>query len=91
MAPAAGLDVSAALQKFSEKYKSTEVARAGEIEVDAGNLMAVDGAPLEFERNEAKLDAQLLEASRDVSIGLGFVDEETFDRVVRPETMIGPK
>ncbi|TYB89557.1 class II fumarate hydratase [Oceaniovalibus sp. ACAM 378] len=25
------------------------------------------------------------------AIGLGFVDEETFDRVVRPETMIGPK
>jgi len=26
------------------------------------------------------------EASR-----LGLVDEETFDRIVRPETMIGPK
>ncbi|MBL4768915.1 MAG: class II fumarate hydratase, partial [Rhodobacteraceae bacterium] len=25
------------------------------------------------------------------AIALGFVDEETFDRVVRPENMIGPK
>ncbi len=25
------------------------------------------------------------------AIGLGFVDEETFDRVVRPENMVGPK
>ncbi len=28
---------------------------------------------------------------KEEAIGLGFVDEETFDRVVRPETMIGPK
>ncbi|MEO0402946.1 MAG: class II fumarate hydratase, partial [Pseudomonadota bacterium] len=25
------------------------------------------------------------------AIALGFVDEETFNRVVRPENMIGPK
>ena len=25
------------------------------------------------------------------AIALGFVDEETFDKVVRPEDMIGPK
>ena len=25
------------------------------------------------------------------AIELGFVDEETFDRVVRPENMVGPK
>jgi fumarate hydratase class II len=28
---------------------------------------------------------------REEAIALGFVDEETFDRVVRPEQMIGPK
>ena len=28
---------------------------------------------------------------REEAINLGFVDEETFDRVVRPEQMIGPK
>jgi len=28
---------------------------------------------------------------KDEAIGLGFVDAETFDRVVRPENMIGPK
>jgi len=28
---------------------------------------------------------------REEAIALGFVDEETFDRVVRPEDMIGPK
>jgi fumarate hydratase class II len=28
---------------------------------------------------------------KEEAIGLGFVDEETFDRVVRPEDMIGPK
>ncbi|MEM9709452.1 MAG: class II fumarate hydratase [Pseudomonadota bacterium] len=28
---------------------------------------------------------------REEAVGLGFVDEETFDRVVRPETMVGPK
>ena len=28
---------------------------------------------------------------REEAINLGFVDEETFDRVVRPEDMIGPK
>ncbi len=28
---------------------------------------------------------------KEEAIKLGFVDEETFDRVVRPETMIGPK
>ncbi|MFQ6548524.1 class II fumarate hydratase [Aestuariibius sp. 2305UL40-4] len=28
---------------------------------------------------------------REEAIALGFVDEETFDRVVRPEEMIGPK
>ncbi len=28
---------------------------------------------------------------REEAINLGFVDEETFDRVVRPELMIGPK
>ncbi len=28
---------------------------------------------------------------KDESIALGFVDEETFERVVRPEKMIGPK
>ena len=28
---------------------------------------------------------------KDEAINLGFVDEETFDRVVRPENMIGPK
>ncbi|ABD55311.1 class II fumarate hydratase [Jannaschia sp. CCS1] len=28
---------------------------------------------------------------KEEAIGLGFVDEETFNRVVRPETMIGPK
>ncbi len=28
---------------------------------------------------------------REEAINLGFVDAETFDRVVRPETMIGPK
>ncbi|GGL59280.1 class II fumarate hydratase [Wenxinia marina] len=28
---------------------------------------------------------------REEAIGLGFVDAETFDRVVRPEDMIGPK
>jgi len=27
---------------------------------------------------------------KEEAIGLGFVDEETFDRVVRPEQMIGP-
>jgi aspartate ammonia-lyase len=28
---------------------------------------------------------------REEAVKLGFVDEETFDRVVRPEDMIGPK
>ncbi|HHB81239.1 MAG TPA: class II fumarate hydratase, partial [Aliiroseovarius sp.] len=28
---------------------------------------------------------------REEAIKLGFVDEETFDRVVRPEQMVGPK
>jgi fumarate hydratase class II len=28
---------------------------------------------------------------REEAVALGFVDEETFDRVVRPEDMIGPK
>ena len=28
---------------------------------------------------------------REEAVKLGFVDEETFDRVVRPETMTGPK
>ena len=28
---------------------------------------------------------------REEAVKLGFVDEETFDRVVRPEAMIGPK
>jgi len=28
---------------------------------------------------------------REEAVRLGFVDEETFDRVVRPEAMIGPK
>ena len=28
---------------------------------------------------------------KEEAIKLGFVDEETFDRVVRPENMIGPK
>ncbi|MEM8775767.1 MAG: class II fumarate hydratase [Pseudomonadota bacterium] len=28
---------------------------------------------------------------REEAVNLGFVDEETFDRVVRPENMIGPK
>lgn len=28
---------------------------------------------------------------KDEAIALGFVDEETFDRVVRPENMVGPK
>jgi fumarate hydratase class II len=28
---------------------------------------------------------------REEAIALGFVDAETFDRVVRPEQMIGPK
>ena len=28
---------------------------------------------------------------KEEAIALGFVDEETFDRVVRPEDMIGPK
>jgi fumarate hydratase class II len=28
---------------------------------------------------------------REEAVRLGFVDEETFDRVVRPEDMIGPK
>ena len=28
---------------------------------------------------------------REEAIALGFVDAETFDRVVRPEDMIGPK
>lgn len=28
---------------------------------------------------------------KEEAIGLGFVDEETFDRVVRPENMLGPK
>jgi len=28
---------------------------------------------------------------KEEAIALGFVDEETFDRVVRPEEMIGPK
>ena len=28
---------------------------------------------------------------REEAIALGFVDGETFDRIVRPEDMIGPK
>ena len=28
---------------------------------------------------------------KEEAIALGFVDEETFDRVVRPENMVGPK
>jgi fumarate hydratase class II len=28
---------------------------------------------------------------REEAIALGFVDGETFDRVVRPEDMVGPK
>ena len=28
---------------------------------------------------------------KEEAIALGFVDEETFDKVVRPEQMIGPK
>jgi fumarate hydratase class II len=28
---------------------------------------------------------------KEEAIALGFVDEETFDAVVRPEDMIGPK
>jgi fumarate hydratase class II len=28
---------------------------------------------------------------REEAVKLGFVDEETFDRVVRPEDMIGPR
>jgi fumarate hydratase class II len=28
---------------------------------------------------------------KEEAIGLGFVDEETFDKVVRPEQMLGPK
>jgi len=28
---------------------------------------------------------------REEAVRLGFVDEETFDRVVRPQDMIGPK
>jgi len=28
---------------------------------------------------------------REEAVNLGFVDTETFDRVVRPEQMIGPK
>lgn len=28
---------------------------------------------------------------REEAVGLGFVDEETFDKVVRPELMLGPK
>jgi len=28
---------------------------------------------------------------KEEAIALGFVDEETFDRIVRPEQMIGPK
>jgi fumarate hydratase class II len=28
---------------------------------------------------------------REEAVALGFVDEETFDRIVRPEDMIGPK
>ena len=28
---------------------------------------------------------------KEEAIGMGFVDEETFDRVVRPENMVGPK
>ncbi len=28
---------------------------------------------------------------REEAVKLGFVDEETFDRVVRPEQMIGPE
>ena len=39
------------------------------------------------------VSGQLLKANRSVyeeAIALGFVDAETFDRVVRPEDMIGP-
>ena len=28
---------------------------------------------------------------REEAVALGFVDEETFDKVVRPEEMVGPK
>ncbi|MCB1331137.1 MAG: hypothetical protein KDK28_17565, partial [Maritimibacter sp.] len=28
---------------------------------------------------------------REEAVALGFVDEATFDRIVRPEDMIGPK
>jgi fumarate hydratase class II len=28
---------------------------------------------------------------REEAVKLGFVDEATFDRIVRPETMLGPK
>ncbi|MEO1734263.1 MAG: class II fumarate hydratase, partial [Pseudomonadota bacterium] len=28
---------------------------------------------------------------KEEAIKLGFVDEDTFDRVVRPENMVGPK
>ncbi|MDP7150960.1 MAG: hypothetical protein QGI70_08295, partial [Paracoccaceae bacterium] len=28
---------------------------------------------------------------KEEAIRLGFVDEETFERVVRPENMVGPK
>ena len=38
---------------------------------------------------EAALDHYLDQGGE--AVALGFVDAETFDRVVRPEDMIGPK
>ena len=35
--------------------------------------------------------ASLEDQIREEAVKLGFVDEESFDKVVRPEDMIGPK